>query len=238
MIMDCFADFHTHILPRLDDGSKSLEQSLQMLQMEAQAGVKRVVFTPHFYPHESSISEFLLERDFAYHRLLNAVKEIPGMPEMYLGAEVYFYRGMADSKELKKLTIAGSPYILIEMPTGEWTEGMYEELTALHRRGLYPIIAHLDRYITPLKTRGIPERLAKLPVLVQMNTDALESVWSRRQFIKYLKKDMVHLVGTDCHNCTTRSPQMQKVMKWIEPLGEQTMQRIRAYEDSILSPLR
>ena len=236
--MACFADFHTHILPKLDDGSKSLEQSLQMLQMEAQAGVKRVVFTPHFYPHESSISEFLLERDFSYRRLVKAAEGIPGMPEMYLGAEVYFYRGMADSKELKKLTIANSPYILIEMPTDKWTEGMYEELNALHRRGLYPIIAHLDRYITPFNTRGIPERLAKLPVLVQMNTDALQSVWTRGLFLKYLKKDMVHLIGTDCHNCTTRSPQMQKVMKWIEPLGEQTIQRIHEYEDRILSPSR
>ena len=230
--MDCFADFHTHILPCFDDGSKSPEQSLQMLKMEAQAGVKRVVFTPHFYPHESSISQFLQERDRSYQILLEAVKDIPDLPEMYLGAEVYFYRGMAATKELKQLTIAGSPYILVEMPMGDWTDGMYEELESLHRNGLYPIIAHLDRYITPFNTRGIPEKLAKLPVLVQINAAALQTFWKRKQFLKYLKKDMVHLIGSDCHNCTTRSPKMQEAVKWT---GTQLIQQIREYEDMVFS---
>ncbi len=228
--MACFADFHTHILPSLDDGSVSVEQSLQMLRMEAQAGVKRVVLTPHFYPHESSISEFLQEREQAYNRLIDGIKDVPGLPELYLGAEVYFYRGMAASEDLRQLTIAGSPYILIEMPFGRWTEGMYEELDAICRRGMRPIIAHLDRYITPFRTFGIPEKLAQIPALVQMNSEALQSFWMRRMFIKYLKKDMVHLIGTDCHDCTTRSPQMQEACKW----GAKFIQQIREYEDIIL----
>ncbi len=233
--MDCFADFHTHILPNLDDGSVSIEQSLEMLKMEAKSGVKRVVFTPHFYPHESSISEFLQARNHAYNSLLEATKDIPGLPEMYLGAEVYFYRGMAASEDLKHLTIAGSRYILVEMPEGYWSEGMYEELESMYKNGLYPIIAHLDRYITPFNTQGIPEKLARLPVLVQMNTQALDSFWKRKQFLKYLKKDMVHLIGTDCHNCTSRPPKMQEATKWLKPLGEQFFQHIREYEDMILS---
>lgn len=230
--MTCFTDFHTHILPNLDDGSKSIEQSIQMLKMEAQAGVKRVVFTPHFYPHESSIEEFVQERDKAYNRLMEAIKDIPDLPELYLGAEVFFYRGMAASEELGQLTIAGSPYILVEMPMGDWTDGMYEELESLQRNGLYPIIAHLDRYITPFHTRGIPEKLAKLPVLVQMNVDALHTFWKRKQFLRYLKKDIVHLIGTDCHNCTTRSPKMQEAVKWT---GTQLIQQIREYEDMVFS---
>ena len=228
--MVCFADFHTHILPRMDDGSVSVEQSLRMLKMEAQAGVKRVVLTPHFYPHETSISQFLQEREQSYQRLLEGIKDVPGLPELYLGAEVYFYRGMAASEDIKQLTIAGSLYILIEMPLGEWTEGMYEELDALCRRGLRPIIAHLDRYIHPFRTFGIPEKLAQIPALVQINTEALQSFWKRMMFIKYLKKDMVHLIGTDCHDCTMRSPQMQEALRW----GAKFVQQIREYEDMIL----
>ena len=233
--MSCFVDFHTHILPNIDDGSLSLDQSLEMLKMEAQSGVKRVVLTPHFYPHETSISEFLEAREASYNCLLEATKDISGLPEMYLGAEVYFYRGMAESEELKQLTIAGSRYILVEMPIGTWTEGMYEELENMYQNGFYPVIAHLDRYITPFNTQGIPEKLAKLPVLVQMNTEALHSFWKRKQFINYLKKDMVHLIGTDCHNCTSRPPKMQDATKWLKPLGEQLIQHIREYEDLVLS---
>lgn len=233
--MECFADFHTHILPNLDDGSRSLEQSLKMLKMEAQAGVKRVVFTPHFYPHESSISGFLQARESSFNSLLEAAKDVPDLPEMFLGAEVYFYRGMSATEELKKLTIGDSPYLLVEMPMGDWTEAMYEELENLHRNGLHPIIAHLDRYISPFNTQGIPEKLARLPVLVQMNTEALHSFWKRKQFIKYLKKNRVHLIGTDCHGCTFRPPEMQKALKWLKPLGEQFVQHIREYEDLILT---
>lgn len=233
-MMACFADFHTHILPNLDDGSRSLEQSLEMLKMETQAGVKRVVLTPHFYPYESSVSDFLRAREASYHSLLEATKGIPDLPQMYLGAEVYYYRGMAASKELNRLTIADSRYILIEMPMGRWTAEMYEELENMYRNGLHPIIAHLDRYITPFRTHGIPKRLAKLPVLVQMNVDALNSFWKRRQFLNYIKKDVVHLLGTDCHNCVSRVPALDKAMKWIEPLGDQFAERIRHYEEMVL----
>lgn len=62
-------DFHSHILPGIDDGSASVEESLKLLEMLAEQGVKTVVATPHFYPDRTSVSDFLRRRDAAYQRL-------------------------------------------------------------------------------------------------------------------------------------------------------------------------
>ena len=87
-----------------------------------------------------------------------------------LGAEVYYFSGISDSEVVSELSIAGEWGILVEMPPAPWTDSMYRELEDLAlRRGFTPVIAHVDRYISPLRTHGIPKRLAQLPVLVQAN---------------------------------------------------------------------
>ena len=96
-------DFHTHILPCVDDGSQSMEQSLQRLSMQIQQGVGRVVLTPHFYPQYQELDEFLQQRDAAFEALQAAVKDLPQCPNLYLGAEVHYYAGMSNSEELRRL---------------------------------------------------------------------------------------------------------------------------------------
>ena len=82
-----WVDFHSHILPRMDDGSPDVETSLQMLRSLRDQGVERVALTPHYYAHRSSVERFLKKRDDAYQQLLEAIGDEP-MPELLLGAEV------------------------------------------------------------------------------------------------------------------------------------------------------
>lgn len=231
-------DFHSHILPGIDDGSESLEQSLEMLAMEARQGITHVVATPHFYPRHDRPEEFLTRRNLAARTLKAAMEAHPGLPEITLGAEVYFFRGISDSDILPELTIGDKNCILIEMPPAPWPDSVYEELTRIwERRRIRPVVAHIDRYIAPLRTHGIPERLEKLPVLVQANADFFLNPGTTRMAMKMLKADRIHLLGSDCHDPDTRKPNMGQAMKRIaEKLGPDALGRIRGYEHQIMNP--
>ena len=228
-------DFHSHILPGVDDGSKSVEMSLAMLRALAEQGIERVVATPHFYPKRDNPECFLQRRREACDRLREAVSGEPGFPELVLGAEVYYFPGISHSDVLQSLTIAGKRCILIEMPPAPWTESMYRELENIHvQQGLLPIVAHVDRYIHPLRTFGIPGRLAELPVLVQANAEFF--LRHRRLAMGMLRKGQIHLIGSDCHNVTDRPPNMAGAIREIRRCcGEEILKKLRDLENVVFT---
>ena len=104
-------DFHCHLLHGIDDGSRNLETSIDILKESAEQGVKRIVATPHFYAWEMSIDSFLSKRQAAYDELRSALRErglkltgedgcTRGLPELMLGAEVAFFDNMAASERI------------------------------------------------------------------------------------------------------------------------------------------
>lgn len=229
-------DFHTHILPKIDDGSESLEESLAMLRAEWEQGVREIVLTPHFYPQMDDPHEFLQRRQDAFARLQEVMGNEP-LPKLHLGAEVYYYNGMSNSEILKELVIAGTRCILVEMPTSPWTERMYMELADIYNKlDLIPIVAHIDRYIRPFRTYGIPQKLAMLPLLVQASGSFFTVGSTRRLAMKLLREDKIHLLGSDCHNMTVRPPDLDKAKNAIiKSLGESVMQRVNSLSEQVLS---
>ena len=215
--MSQVVDFHSHILPGIDDGSKSVEESIQMLRMMAKQGITHVVATPHFYPQHDTPERFLRRRAKAEAALREAMAGEDGLPTLSIGAEVYYFRGISDSDVTKELTVDHKKCILIEMPSTPWTETMYRELEALSvKRGLTPVIAHLDRYIGPFRTRGIPKRLAALPVLIQANAEFFLERSTSAMAMRMLKKGGIHLLGSDCHNMSSRKPNLGETLKLIQ----------------------
>ena len=103
--MNGIIDFHTHILPEVDDGSDSLETSIAMLRAEASQGIRRVVATPHFYAQHDTPERFLARRTEAELRLREEMAKHPGLPELSIGAEVYYFPGVSNSDILSALTI-------------------------------------------------------------------------------------------------------------------------------------
>lgn len=126
--MSGIVDFHSHILPGIDDGSASAEESIAMLRMETEQGIDCVVATPHFYAHHDAPEGFLAHRREAEIRLREAMDGLEEMPEIILGAEVYFFPGISDSDTIPELTIGYNRCILIEMPPSPWSQNMYSEL--------------------------------------------------------------------------------------------------------------
>ena len=229
-------DFHTHILPGIDDGSADLAQSVAMLRMEAEQGITHVVATPHFYAGHHTPEVFLQNRDAAEAALRQEMAKHSGLPQLHVGAEVSFFRGMSDSLQLEQLTIRGSSCILVEMPLPPWSDAHYRELEAIReKRGLTPIIAHIDRYIAPFRTHGIPARLAQLPVLVQANAGFFREWPTASMALRLLRRGQIHLLGSDCHNTDSRKPDLGAAVQIIRrKLGPEALERLNAWGESVL----
>ena len=229
-------DFHSHVLPGIDDGSSSVEESIAMLRMEAEQGISHVVATPHFYARHDTPERFLARRTEAEMRLREEMERHKGLPELSVGAEVHFFPGMSESDSLAQLTIDQNGCILLEMPVCRWTQSMYREIGNIQiRQGLTPVIAHIDRYVSPLRTYGIPEQLEELPVYVQANASFFLKISSRGLARNMMLRNQIHLLGSDCHNLTNRSPNLGNAVDMIrKSLGEEALTKIYKYQQTVL----
>lgn len=232
-------DFHCHILPRVDDGSKSLEQSLNMLRRESEQGVETVVLTPHFYANHCTMDQFLHRRQAAFEALRMAASADETLPGLVLGAEVKVFEGLSQIDELEKLTVAGTRCILVEFPMLPWSDWMFRELRKIRAdRKLTPIFAHVDRYMTPWRSFGIPEKLEQLPVLVQANAEFFLRRATRKRALKMLQAGQIHLLGSDCHDLEERCPNLGPAKALIaRQLGQQALTGIAGWEQQIMTGL-
>lgn len=234
--MSSVIDFHSHILPNVDDGSASIEDSIEMLRLEASQGIKKVVATPHFYADHHSPDRFFGKRQEALLRLTEVMNNAEDLPELLIGAEVHFFEGISDAEILSDMAISGTNCVLIEMPVGKWSNRNLSELVEIRqKRKLIPIIAHIDRYITPFRANYTFGLLEELPVLVQANASFYTGRTTRNLALKMLKQDKIHLLGSDCHNLTSRSPNLGNAVKIIEDsIGEEIISRINQLENELM----
>ena len=132
--MGVLVDFHTHILPCMDDGSDGVETSLKMLRFEREQSIDTVVVTPHFYPDNERPEQFLERRRKSWELLRGAVETDSELPDIMIGAEVRFFEGISDCEYLASLAIEGTDYILVEMPMTKWSERMLTELSEIGQK--------------------------------------------------------------------------------------------------------
>lgn len=230
-------DFHTHILPGIDDGSSSVEESLAMLQMEKEQGASLVVATPHFYPQNDRPEKFLQRRKAAFEQLTEKISPDDKLPQIILGAEVYYFKGIGQWEGLRDFAIENTNYLLLEMPMVKWDSRMYDDIYDIYRsQGLVPIIAHLDRYINIFNVKGVVDNLSELPVAIQANAGFFLDKSSKRLALKLLKNNVINIIGTDCHNIQSRKPNLKAALETIEQqLGEEYIKRINLAGEKILS---
>ena len=162
-------DFHSHILPNMDDGSSGIEESLAMLREQQRQGCDVVFSTSHFYADDEDPASFLRRREEAYSRLLEAM-EGEALPQIHLGAEILYFPGMSEADELSGLKMGGTNCILIEPPMCRWTDLMLDEIEQVGRNlKCIPVIAHLDRFMRLLNDYTLMERVYSRRMLVQYN---------------------------------------------------------------------
>lgn len=222
-------DIHTHILPNMDDGAKDKEQSKIMLAMLKEQGITDVVLTPHYYPFESPLKAFLKKRKERFDEIKNIFDEL-GL-KAHIGAEVYFSEVLFAQESLTELCIDGKNYLLLELPFGEKNkqkiiDALYQ-LSANYSVKL--ILAHLNRYPRFFKNDFL-EEVNQMGCLVQVDATVLNNSFKRKKILRYIDNGLIHLVGSDCHNTTTRKPMFDSLKK---NLDEKTYQTLLCAFDSV-----
>lgn len=218
-------DWHSHVLPKMDDGSRSIEESISMLDFLSEQGVSIVIATPHFDADDESVDIFLERRAHAYQSLAPHLK--PEHPRVFCGAEVKYYPGIAKMKDLSRLTMEGTNILLLEMPMAKWSDYMVKELVELAgTRGLTIVMAHIERYIG-MQKRGVVDWLCANGIWMQVNATFFERIRTRRQAMRLLGRGVIRVIGSDCHNLTSRPPRLRTAYDLIQKRwGEDVVHQI------------
>ena len=218
-------DFHSHILPAIDDGSQSVEESLEMLRALKAQGVDTVIATSHFYATHRSPESYLQRRNAAFDKLKQVLTD--DCPRIILGAEVLYFPGISRVDALESLCTEGTDLLLLEMPFTSWSESMIAEVNEMARNHRVQLImAHIERYYFKQKVSVWDEFLSR-GILMQSNADFFLPFWEGRKALKLLREGRIHLLGTDCHNMTDRRPRMDEAVRRIQrTVGSETLEEI------------
>ena len=197
-------DFHTHILPEIDDGSRNVEMSLNMLAAQREQQVDEIVATPHFYAQKDSVEEFLLRRQRSYEKLKTKMAETNLDQKLHLAAEVYYFQGIGSAGMIPKLCVEGTQTLLLEMPFAQWDSAVYADVEKLvQRQKLKVVIAHIERYYEFQKKKEIWNAVMELPLYRQMNAGVFLNWKKRHKAFQLAKEATTIILGSDCHNMDT-----------------------------------
>lgn len=218
-----YIDMHTHILPGIDDGSESIDETLRMAGMAYEEGVRLIIATPHYGIMNPGFSRLKAIEVFKHARA--AIQDKYGDMRLALGNEI-FYTGPSMIDDLAKgtaLTIAGTDYALVEFSPLDPFRKIETGIRDLCLAGFRPILAHAERYESIYKDIFAVDDLINAGAVIQINSRSLTRgrLDKRTRWVKKLvKEDMVHLIASDCHNDNTRAPLMaeaaDKLRQWTD----------------------
>lgn len=212
-------DIHNHIIWGIDDGSKSLEESIDMAKYAESIGIKKIITTPHFKTEvfESDKNEILEKVDILNEALREANIDIVvlGGQEIHLDENFYKY---LNSDRL--LTIGNhQKYILVELPFRNYPYYINDILVTLVDKGLTPIIAHPERNERIRQNLDMLDKLVETGCLLQMNAASILGDYGShvKKAAKYMiKNKRIHLIGSDAHNNNKRKFCIEKCYKKIK----------------------
>lgn len=192
-------DVHSHLLYGVDDGSKSIEESIEIINELYNVGIKDIILTPH-YINYSKYSSNKKENEKKLKELKKKVKNV----NLYLGNEIYIddeISNLIKTKEISSLN--ESKYLLIELPMSGECHNYRDIFLDLINEGYKVILAHPERYLSFQKDFSKIEEMVDIGVLLQCNIGSILNQYGRKAkktFIKILKQDYVSYIGTDIHH--------------------------------------
>lgn len=194
-------DIHSHIIPNVDDGARSVEETFNILKEAQEAGFTDVILTSHFLLnyYETNAQELIFWKE----KLQEVLKKQGTKINLHSGMEIYITNQMEELLENKKiLTLANSGYMLIELPLATNVKYFDYVVYYLEAKGIKPIIAHPERYKCVQKDPDIVEEYIEKGCLIQCNYGSIVNLYGREaeKTIKtLLKKNQVHFLGSDVH---------------------------------------
>lgn len=231
--MNEIIDIHSHILPGIDDGSRSVEESLRLLAESARQGVCMIVATPHFYPTDTSLKDFLKKRKLAAEKLLKGLSS--EMPEILLGAEVYYFDGISRAEGIEKLQIGESGFLLLEMPFEYWNERVVNEVISLkYEKNINIILAHIERYMQYHQKKSVWKELRNNGIYMQCNAEFFLNWKTKRKAARMLLNGEIDFLGSDCHNMTRRPPRLLEAYEMIDKMAGNKGREILKYNSQLV----
>ena len=230
-------DFHSHIIPNVDDGSRSVEETFELLKEAKEAGFSGVISTSHYM-------EEYYETDVAERSVwIKAISENLGKKDidlnLYLGNEVYITKNIINLLETRKATsINNSNYVLFEFPMNSKPMDMYDIIYDMLEYKLIPILAHPERYSFVQKDPNLIYDLIQKGVLMQSNYGSILGMYGEKAEIvvrKLLENNMVHLLGSDVHRAGSIYPKIHNCLREIESIiGEDKLEEISSVNPKLV----
>jgi len=216
-------DFHNHIIPNLDDGSKSVEMSLNMLKEAQSQGITDIINTVHFQHPKMN------NKNTEYNFVISEIKKMEEIAKsnhininIHAASEVFFQFNLTQILDNPITTLGNGKYMLIEFQRLHFPQGYEDELFKLQLKGVTPIIAHPERY------RGIQsdvlsaKKWIERGYLIQIDCASILGGFGKetqKTSLELLKNGLCHLIGSDAHNDKRRNflmkPALQKISELI-----------------------
>ncbi len=206
-------DFHSHILPGIDDGSRSYDETVKLLLEAKEIGFTKIISTSHYaldcyetpeYKRKELVEQLNLENKF---------------PEIILGSEIFLTYNILDLlKEYNASTINGTNYILFELPLRHHFMNLRDLIIKLQENDYRLILAHPERYSIVQNDFNLLRELKEMGVLLQSNYGSILGIYggtAKKTLKKMLKEDLVDFFGSDVHRENTIYPKIPKAIKKI-----------------------
>ena len=222
-------DFHTHILPNIDDGSRSIDETFNLIKEAKEVGFDGIILTSHYI--ENFYETDVPERDI----WVKAISENLGAKgidtDLYLANEIYISENMMGLLEQQKAsTINNSCYVLFELPLNEEPLNLYDVIYSLQENKLIPILAHPERYSFVQKEPELIYDLIEKGCLMQANYGSIIGQYGvKAEYIvkKFLENNMIHFLGSDVHRQNSIYPKIPFALEKIrEIVGEEKLEEL------------
>jgi protein-tyrosine phosphatase len=194
-------DIHSHFIPGIDDGAKSIDDSLALIRGMKELGYKKVITTPHIMTDGyRNTPEIILS---GLEKVKEALKKAEIDIEIEAAAEYYYDFEFENKIKTGNVMTFGKKYLLWEIPFINPPENMNQLIFEMATRGYKPVLAHVERYGFWQQNFEKYEELADRGVLLQMNINSVTghySIPTRKAAQWLIDKNMISFVGSDCHH--------------------------------------
>ncbi len=212
-------DIHCHIIPGVDDGADSINETMEMLSIAASGHTRGIVCTPHSNIPKSFQNHWDKKLEGLVEKIISEVKKRNLPIDIYKGQEIFLagnFTELIKSKEL--ITLNGSDYVLVEFSPFEKESSAYRKLAALTAEGYKPIVAHPERYAFVIEQEDAANNIKELGGFIQINKGSLkgrfgETVAHTAQ--RLLAHRLADFVASDAHSPYRRTPYLTDVHEMI-----------------------
>ena len=219
-------DIHCHIVPGVDDGSASIEESLEMLKKSWQDGVRQMILTPHFRLGMFETRGTKIHEQ--YERLRAEASRVLPELKLHLGCEFHATMEQEELLQSPRFFLAGTRNLLLEFSGGDTENFIRDRIRSAQMLGAKVIIAHVER-CRAMNLKFITE-IRHLGAMIQVNADAVLGLDGRpvKRFCrKLLKEDHVDFIASDAHNLTDRASHLGECAEYVaKKYGAETAEKI------------